>query len=63
MTYFHREWKHQTIPVMPHHLLNNKSAVIWGGKISIGYRSAYKVKSMAQDYWHNGTMTATESTL
>lgn len=56
MTYFHREWKHQTIPVMPHHLLNNKSAVIWGGKISIGYRSAYKVKSMAQDYWHNGTM-------
>lgn len=36
---------------MPHHLLDNKNAVIRGGKISIlGYRSAYKVKSMALDY-------------
>lgn len=48
---------------MPHHLLDNKNAVIRGGKISIGYRSAYKVKSMALDYWHNGTMTATHCTL
>lgn len=35
---------------MPHHPLDNKNAEIRGGKISIGYRSAYKVKSMALDY-------------
>lgn len=56
MIYFYREWKYKKIFVMFYYLLDNKNVVIWGGKISIGYRLVYKVKFMVLDYWYNGIM-------